>query len=357
MDYGKIVSGTFGVIWKEKKLWLFGIIGLLLSTFASGLYMAWYFNWLGDFLSNLISPGFIESDDPAVIIQTIMGNIGWLFGGMSFMFCASLIGYVINLVMRGATISEADLAWEGDSVDIGRGARNGAGHGLYLFIVDLLWWLLPAVLIGVGMACGFLFLFGGIGLAANAPSGEDAGAVFAIMGSVFAMICVLGCLGLLITVLQGIFAPLMYQSVVLGKRSIGAAISEGFSLARHNIGPMVIFLIIMFVLNLGVGFLIQMASLPMMGGWMAGWVGMIQNISEGGMPSMSGTNGFLLFFGGLLVALATLLGQSFMQTFSLTMYARVYRLLTHGETASEDTPQLSSGDESTPVIIEEQATA
>ena len=345
MDYGKIVSGTFGVIWKEKKLWLFGIIGLLLSALTSGLFMAWYFNWYGNFISNLMSPGFIDSDDPAVIIQTIIGNMGWLFGGMSFMFCASLIGYVINLVMRGGTISEADLAWEGESVDIGRGTRNGAGHGLYLFIVDLLWWLLPAVLIGVGMACGFLFLFGGIGLAANTSSGEE-GTVFAIMGSIFAFVGVLACLGFLISILQGVFAPLMYQSVVLGKHSIGAAISEGFNLARRNIGPMVIFLIIMFVLNLGVQFLIQMASLPLMGGWMAGWVGMIRDISsEGGMPSMSGTNGVLLFFGGLLLALATLLGQSFMQTFSLTMYARVYRLLTHEETAAEDAPQLSSGDE------------
>lgn len=352
MDYGKIVSGTFGVIWKEKKLWLFGVIGLLLGALASGLYLAWYFNWYGDFLSSLVSLEYIESDDPVVILETLMGSMSWLFGGMSFMFCVSIIGYIINLVMRGGTISEADLAWEGESVDIGRGARNGAGHGLHLFIVDLLWWLVPAVLMFAGIACGVLFLFGGIGAAVNAPSEQDAGAIFAIMGSVFTMICVLGCLGLLITVLQGIFAPLMYQSVVLGKRSIGAAISEGFSLARHNIGPMVIFLIIIFVLNLGVQFLIQMASLPLMGGWMVGWVGMIQDLSQGGMPSPSGANGVVLFFGGLLVALATLLGQSFMQTFSLTLYARVYRLLTPQESTDVDTPQLPTGDRPAQAVVE-----
>ncbi len=345
MDYGKIVSGTFGVIWKEKKLWLLGIIGLCLGSIASGLYLAGYFNWYGNFMSDIMSLSVIESDDPAVIIEAMMGSMGWLFGGMTFLFCASIIGYIINLVMRGATISEADKAWSGESVDISRGARSGAGHGLHLFIVDLLWWVLPAVFIFAGMACGFLFLFGGIGLAANSPSGDDAGAVFAILGSVFAMIGVLACLGLLFSILQGIFAPLMYQSVVLGKRSIGAAIGEGFKLARQNLGPMVIFLIILFVINLGVQFIIQMASIPLMGGWMAGWIGMVQDLSAGGMPSMPAANTVVLLFGGLLLAIVTLLGQSLMQTFSLTLYSRVYRLLTPEEATAEEIPQLPGGEE------------
>ena len=78
---------------------------------------------------------------------------------------------------------------------------------------------------------------------------------------------------------------------------------------------------------------------------------MVRDLSQGGVPSMSGTNGVVLFFGGLLVALATLLGQSFMQTFSLTMYARVYRLLAPKETVDEDTPQLPSGDEPAPAAV------
>ncbi len=134
MDYGKIVSETFGIIWKEKKLWLFGIIGLSLSALSSGLYLAWYFNWYGNFLSNFMNPALLDSGDPAMIMETLMGSMGWLFGGMGFMLCASLIGYILNLVMRGGTISEADLAWEGGSVEVGRGSRSGASHGLHLFI-------------------------------------------------------------------------------------------------------------------------------------------------------------------------------------------------------------------------------
>jgi len=331
MDYGKIIGETFGVIWKEKKLWLFAIIGLSLSALSTGLYMAWYFDWYGNFLSNLTGSAFPYSGNPEMIMRRMIGSMGWLFGGMSFMLCASLIGYIINLVMRGGSIAEADLAWQGESVDVGRGARRGASHGLHLFIIDLLWWVLPAVLVFGGMACGLLFMFGGI--AAGESAGDETGAVFAMLGSMFAFFGVMACLGILIAVLQGIFSPLMYQATVLGGRSPGDAIKEGFSLARKNIGPMVIFLLVMFALHVGVQFIIQLASLPLMGGWMSSWFGLMMSMSEGATPQYAGPNAVLLFLGGMTVAAATLLGRSFSQTFGLTMYARVYRQLTAAEPA------------------------
>lgn len=335
MNYGEIIVDSFHVIWREKKLWLLGIIGLCIGAIASGSYMASWFNWQSNFMASLTDPGFLASGDPEEMIRTILGRMGGLVGGMAIMGCASVIGYIVNLVMRGATIGEAGRAWRGDSVDISRGASAGAQNGLYIFLIDLLWWIVPALLMLCGAIAGIILFATGLGVVMSAGE-ESAGAVFASIGTMFAFAGVLACVAFLVAIARGLFGPLMYQSLVLGDNSLGDAIKEGWSLAKNNLGPMVLFLLFLFVLQLVLQMIIQFASYPLMGVWMAGWIGMRVGLVETGIlapPSLG--NSLLLVFGGLFVALVTLLVNSFLQTYALTLYARVYRIL-RDDQASQD---------------------
>ena len=351
MNYGEIISGTFRIIWREKKLWLFGLIGLALSALASGVYMASAMNWQSSFIANMSRPEFYNSADPESMFAAMFTSMGWLFGGMGFMLCVGLIGYVINLIMRGATIAEADRAWAGEKVEVERGARVGANRGLYLFVVDLLWFLLPSLILFAAWACGLLLMFGGIAAGANANA-DSAAAAFASLGSMFAFFGIVGCFALIIAVVKGIFSPLMYQEAVLGEQSLGAAIKKGYSLARENLGPMVIFMLVMFVIYVISQTILQIASLPLMGVWMSNFFGMMGDFSDEmvNIPPPSAGNQALLFLGGLFYGAVMLLLHSFSQTFALTMYARVYRQLTTGENPGRD-------EHSLPEISETGATS
>ena len=69
-----------------------------------------------------------------------------------------------------------------------------------------------------------------------------------------------------------VFAPLMYQSAVAGRRGLGAAISEGWRMAQANLGAMIIFAILLWVCGIVLEMLVSVRHLPFSLPWMAGWM-------------------------------------------------------------------------------------
>ena len=137
----------------------------------------------------------------------------------------------------------------------------------------------------------------------------------------------------------------MYQSAVAGRRGLGAAISEGWRMAKANLGAMIIFAILLWVLNIALGMLVSLLSFPFMLPWISSWMqnfsGMMESASRGVPPQMPqfGNMGWLLvatFVSGVL----TWLTASFMQSFRLTLYAGVYRHLGGRSEAVEPAPSM-----------------
>ena len=106
--------------------------------------------------------------------------------------------------------------------------------GRVRFVLDLLW-LLPGLL----LACGGVGVFAAVIATAAAASngGNDATGVF-FLTIITAFLRRGFCLALFVGLLSTIFAPLMYQSVVAGRRGLGAAIGEGWRMAKANLGSL-----------------------------------------------------------------------------------------------------------------------
>jgi hypothetical protein len=330
MPYGEIFAGTLRQMWRHKRLWLFGLIGYVLVALGSGLYMGmtltWQSRWFDLVGRTMQAPGRVMPD---VLMEQMLRSLVWFGVGLAVFVLAAVAGYAVNLVMRGATINEAASAWREDRTDTGRGLRAGLSRALHLFAIDLLWWLPSVVIVGGAYVVGIVLLVAGI----NAISQGGRPGMTPLFG-VFGLLGCVGCLALLIAVLYGVFAPLMFQAAMQGSRGVGAAIREGWRLARGHLGPMIVF----WLLTVGVAFalniLLSLISIPLMLPWMMSWLGgwteMMGQAMRGiepTFPRLGQVAAIWLALAGLGSAVTTWLSSSLMQTFSLTMYAEVYRRL------------------------------
>jgi hypothetical protein len=357
MPFGELFTGTFSQIWRHKRLWLFGLLGLALTSLGLLIYQGFQYRWqstwfttMGDVIKN---PGMM----PDWYFSTMLSSMAWLWVGMGIWMVVGLLGYIVNLVMRGATMNEAAVAWGGGRTKTGRGISVGAGRAAYVFVLDLLW-LLPGLLLACG---GVGALAAVIAVAAAASEGGNDSAGVIILTIVGALCCVF-CLALLVGLLSLIFAPLMYQSAVAGRRGLGAAISEGWRMAKANLGAMIIFAILLWVLNIALGMLVSLVTMPFTLPWMSSWMrdlsGMMESASRGVSPQMPqfGNTGWLLV-ATLVSGLLTWLTSSFMQSFRLTLYAGVYRHLGGRSDAVEPEPLApddAAPEAPLPVIVPEE---
>jgi hypothetical protein len=338
MPFGELFTGTFSQIWRHKRLWLFGLLGLALTSLGLLVYQVFQYRWQSDWFTTMgdvmKNPGMM----PERYFSTMMSSMVWLWVGMGIWMLVGLLGYIINLVMRGATMNEAAVAWGGGRTQTGRGISAGAGRAAYVFVLDLLW-LLPGLL----LACGGVGALAAViaAVAAASEGGNDAAGV--IILTIIGALCCVFCLALLVGLLSAVFAPLMYQSAVAGRRGLGAAISEGWQMAKANLGAMIIFAILLWVVNIALGMLVSLLTapfmLPWMSSWMRGFSGMMASASRGMPPQMPqfGNTGWLLV-ATLVSGILTWLTASFMQSFRLTLYAGVYRHLGGRSDAVEPEP-------------------
>jgi len=331
MNYGQIFGDTFRVMWREKKLWVFGLIGLALSSLlgmvAGVAGLSLQRNMLGA-LNREMSRGGPE--DPARILSAVFGNLaafGVLFG---LVMLGSLVAYVINLAMRPATIREAGRAWRGEAVSVRRGSREGVSAMLGFFGVDLLWAIVPVLFAGAGYAVMFGTIFGVTVLSSGGGNGDAAGV--GILAVVLLVFCCFAIFALLFAAFYAVLAPMMYQSLAQGRRSFGDALAEAWALAKVNWGPLIIFALMVWGVGLLLGILVQAITTPFSMAFMGDWMTSLMGSMEGPSPTMPMPNYAIMIPGMMLLTAVSYLVSSFLQSFRLTLYTKVYGVLTAPET-------------------------
>ncbi len=339
MPYGAIFSNTLRLIWKEKKLWLFAIIGLLLSALVSLIYLVQVLNWQSAMLAFATDPAGISNVDSDAFFSTVVGGVRTIFGGITLMGAAGLIGYILNLIMRGATISEADQVLAGGDADVGRGSRVGLSRALRLFGVDLLWWIPLLVILVSGVVYGWNSISSYIGLfsGGHESTAELVASFNSIVSGLSNTVAILSCLTLVFIVLRVLFAPLMYQSAVQGKVSFFGALKQGFGLAISNLGAMIVFLILILILQIVLVIILLLLAVPLMGIWMSSWTNQMIGFFMGS-EAASGAGSTLAIIASLILALLVFLASTYVQSFKLSLYANMYRRLTGGS-AEESSAQ------------------
>ncbi len=344
MPFGEIFTGSFQLIWRHKKLFLFPVIGMALYALGLFIYQlagaAWlarYFDWMNAMMRN---PETLPTD----IMGEFFGGMAAMWVGASIFLLFSLLSYFINLVTTSGLILEAGRARESEAVDVGRGLRDGLGRAGHLFLVQLAW-LVPGLLIGCGAFVSFFLLLVGAGAAASEGNDTASG----ILGISW-LVCICGafCLGLLYALLAGVFQPLMAQSAVAGRRSAGQAIREGWALARANLGGVIIVWLLLALVLFGVTILLQtittLVSLPLTGVWFAGFGRMMEDAQQGVMPQFPRISGPLYIVTSLFSLAVTLVGMWLLQTFTPVVWNGVYRHLTRPAVVATDAPE--------PVVLE-----
>ncbi|MBX7236600.1 MAG: hypothetical protein K1X65_19620 [Caldilineales bacterium] len=328
MPYNEIIRLGFRTLWRQKPLWLFGLLGTLLPALGAGLYFGGILVWQQSFLTQLMALTMNQQPDYLSVMRILTGGLRGLAGVWGALACIGLIGYVVNLVMRAATVTEASRALAGEHCQSERGLAAGARKALSFFVIDLLWWL-PGVVLAIGAVAFVFVVLAGLvrGVNSQDPSGIAADFV-GVFGLIFGSIGCLSLVGLLFVIARGLLAPLMYQAAAQENASLGQAIRMGGRLARAHLGPMFIFLLFLTGLGVALSFSIQLFTTPLSGFWAFRWAAITENLANGIPPAPpSGLEQTSFYLLGLFFGLATWLTSAVLQTLGLTMYAEIFRRL------------------------------
>ena len=330
MQYGQIFSDTFRILWREKKLWVFGLIGLALSSVLGMVGGAAGLNFQRQVIETVnreLSRGRPGGEDE--VLAMILGNFA-IFGVLiGLVLLGALVSYVINLAMRAGTVREAMRAWNGESVSIRRGSREGASSMLGFFGVDVLWAILPMLVVGGAYALTFVSIFSIA--AADAQGGASDTAAVGVIGSILLAICCLAIFALLYAAVYAIFAPMMYQSLAQGRRSFGDALSEAWALGKAHWGTLIVFALMVWGIGLVFSLVVQLITTPFSGLFMGDWMESIVTGMEGANPVMPMPNYGIMIPLLMVTTILSYLTTSFLQSFRFTLYAKVYGELTAPE--------------------------
>ena len=343
MNYGQVINQGLSAVWRHKALWLLGCLGLVLDGLGSGFNSVFQIRWQLDLQRNmLLNRQLLEGQGPMTPQQfeefwrALLGSMAGFFAVLGLLLLLTLLGYLVSLVTRGAIIDQVASAAATGTVNWRQGLRVGLNRAPYVFLIDLVWWLPYMVLLGGFFACGIIGLISSTATAGR--TGEPNLGVF--LAFTIGLPCLLLVLALVYGVVQGLFAPLMYQHAVQRRAGFFASVRTGWRLAAANLGPMFILLLVMFVLGLVLGIVILMFTMPLT--WLGTGLGYARPLGE--LPGVLQV-GPLLLIGLAFTVVYTLLG-GFVQAAGLAIYAHAYRELTGKEAgvpATSGQPVLTPG--------------
>lgn len=240
MDFGKVLTRAWEIIWKFKALWIFGILASCGGNFSGNFNFSAgrrdfrnlppnverFFNeWARNFEQ------FFNERNIGLIIAIICIAllIGLLFWAIGVFGKAGLIKGAINAEVGAKSIGFRSLAGETWQL-LGR----ALGLSLLLFLIPFT----LIVLLGIG------------------------GAIFAAATIGIGLICLipLACLLIPIFLLYVVYSETAYIALIKEGLSVGQAFSRGWEVFRNNLGNLIGMGLILFVGGLLVGLII---AIPM----------------------------------------------------------------------------------------------
>jgi hypothetical protein len=228
MDYGSVLKKSWEITWKNKGLWLLGI----LSGCSSGAgNPSQGLRWTTSGQDNPQLQRTLER------VPTETWTV--IFACLAVFFLVFLIVVVVlSILGQAGLIAGVSKADETGSVTLREAWKTGLPHFWRLLGLSL--FLLALVLV-IALGVGFLAVisFGLIALC------------------ILPLLCLLIPLGILITG----YLSLVQNGIVLEKQGVFEALGKGWALLRANLGPVVLMAVILWVIGLVAGLLM---SLPLL---------------------------------------------------------------------------------------------
>ena len=275
MDYGKILTRSFQVAFKNRALWVFGI---LLALFGEGARSSFNFpsggsgsgssssgsgsSGMGDFgdLGSLPQiPSDIQNTIAIIVVSLCCIAIVWTVLTILLRFTSrgALIGLVQELEADGTTPTVRHgftMGWE----------RFRSLLGIAL-IINIPLSIISLVLIFIAVAPILVSIAPAIADGTGDIGNELQGLVIAgILGSL-GLIC---CVGLLLSIVSFLLHPLyqiFVRECVVKKRAAMDSIREGVALVRANLGSVAVIYALSIGVSIGYGFAMFIVALVLIG--------------------------------------------------------------------------------------------
>ena len=235
MDYGSVLKKGWEITWKNKGLWILGI----LSGCTSGAgNPSQGFRWT---TSSQEYPGLDRT------LANISPEVWTLLAVclIAFIVLFVLAVIVLSILGQAGLIAGVAHADETGSVKLGEAWKLGLPH--FWRLLGLAAMLVVAVLL-IALGVGFLTVVT-LGVAA------------------FCLIPLV-CLALPLSIVLSGYLSLVQNGIVLGKQGVFEALGKGWAMLRANFWPVVLMAVILFVIGLVAGLILSLplilASLPLL---------------------------------------------------------------------------------------------
>jgi hypothetical protein len=251
LDYGDILTDSWRIAWRNRGLWLLGILAACAN--GGGNFNTGSGNF-GQDAGNI--PGEGVNDFLRFLEQNAGLIIAIVIGVICLVVVINLIALALGFIGRGGLIGGARLAQAQGSVSFAQGWGEGTRHLGRLFG---LWVItgLPQLIVGLLIAAGVvLFVFQ---IIANAPgSAEEAIAaqVFGLLACLVPLACILVLAGIALNILNHMGTLAAVSEDLSGL----SALRRGWEVLRGNALALVILGAILWVLHLVIGLI---AALPL----------------------------------------------------------------------------------------------
>ncbi|MCB8966682.1 MAG: hypothetical protein H6660_07270 [Ardenticatenaceae bacterium] len=248
MDYSKLMSRSWEIVWNNKFLFVLGFLAALGSGGSGGRANS---NFRGSSSSDFdLPPGTVDN------LQTFWAHFGALIIALICLFVVlGVILWLVRLVAQAGLISSVARIDAGEKVTFGEAfaagtAKLGRMAGLNLLLYG------PFTLLAL-LSAGILMVMAGTAVYEEVARGGNAEGIFASLGIFTACLIGLACLTLPLLLVVNIVYPFAQRGAVLGELSVMDSIRHGWQVVRANTGEVIVIVLLFLV----VGFVFGIVSI------------------------------------------------------------------------------------------------
>lgn len=239
MDFGRVLTRSWEIIWKNKVLWLFGILASCASGgggggggFGGGS------GWEADTTPGTLPPQFEQFGRG---VEEFFTNGGWVLivGLVCLIVLISVIAWAIGIFGKVGLIRAVLRAESDRPISFGTIVEDAKVEWMPALGLNLLLALIALggtlAIVAIGLPLGILTL--GIGL-----------------------ICLV-CLAVPLAIAFNIYSELANVALVKDRQGVSAALSKAWETLRSQPGPVIILAVILFIVGLVAGVVIALPLL------------------------------------------------------------------------------------------------
>jgi hypothetical protein len=255
MDYGKLLSRAWNIVWNHKFMI---VLGFLAALGAGGGGTNFNFNLGGRDLD--LPPGAAQEVER--MLTDVSRFLPIIIGGGCLLLLLGLILWLVRLVAQAGMIDAAARLDAGEKMNFGRAFSAGTAKLLPMAGLTLVLYAVFVILAIVTLIAVFFTVGAAV---AGALAGTEPEWEALLGGFSLAALCIglLVCLSVPLYVIVSVIYPFAQRGLVLQDLGVMAAISHGWNVIRSNLGDVLLLIVLFVFLQLVVGVLAALVIMPL----------------------------------------------------------------------------------------------